>query len=230
MRTYALLVFSALLILLAGCNPASGTVSATSTAEARSFPTQAEMPQALPTASIETGAASASVTAPQATATLIACSGQLTSANQEGPYYSPGSPQRASLIEAGMPGTPFLLFGRVFDQDCIPISGAQLDFWQADANGDYDNQGYTLRGHVFSDQDGSYTLETIEPGRYPGRPPHIHVKVFSPDGRELLTTQMYFAGSEDSPDVNAAPDLLVNYLGVDENGRQQVLFNFIVAR
>lgn len=163
-------------------------------------------------------------------ATPIPCSGTLTSPNQEGPYYSVGSSERSSLIDAGMAGVPILIVGRVFDQDCKPIAGAKLDFWLADVNGEYDNTGYTLRGHLFSDANGNYALESIEPTSYTGRPPHIHVKVFAPDGRELLTTQMYFAGSEGSADVSASPDLLVNYLEPDENGRRQVLFNFIVRR
>jgi hypothetical protein len=52
--------------------------------------------------------------------------------------------------------------------------------------------------------------------------------VFAPDGNELLTTQMYFTGSEGSSDVTASPDLLVKYLGLDENGRKLATFNFIV--
>jgi protocatechuate 3,4-dioxygenase beta subunit len=160
----------------------------------------------------------------------IPCDGTLTSANQEGPYYSQGSPQRASLVEEGMPGVPVLILGSVFNQDCEPIPGAKVDFWQADANGEYDNVGFRLRGYVFTDQNGSYNIQTIEPGLYTGRPPHIHVKVFDPDGTELLTTQLYFPGSENSADVNAAPDLLVSYLEPDENGRQRVLFNFLVQQ
>jgi len=160
--------------------------------------------------------------------TEISCSGVLTSSNQEGPYYSAGSPERLSLIETGMPGTPILIFGRVFDQNCAPIPGAKVDFWQADANGVYDNAGYTLRGHTFSDGKGYYEMESIAPGLYTARPPPIHVKVFDPDGRELLTTQMYFPGSEGSQDVLVAPDLLITYQGLDERGRQQVNFNFVV--
>jgi protocatechuate 3,4-dioxygenase beta subunit len=127
-----------------------------------------------------------------------------------------------------MPGVPVLIFGRVFDQDCNPIPGAKLDFWLADVNGEYDNIGYRLRGHVYTDQEGNYTLESIEPTSYTGRPPHIHAKVFSSDGVELLTTQMYFAGSEGSADVSTAPDLLVTYLEPDDNGQLQVIFNFVV--
>ena len=158
----------------------------------------------------------------------ITCDGVLTPAQQEGPYFSPGSPQRDSLIDAGMPGVPVLIFGRVFDQDCSPIPGAKLDFWLADVNGEYDNNGYTLRGHVLTNEDGYYQIESIEPTSYTGRPPHIHVKVYSSSGEELLTTQMYFAGSQDSAEVRSNPELFVTYLEPDEDGRLQVLFNFVV--
>jgi protocatechuate 3,4-dioxygenase beta subunit len=198
------------------------------------LPTGTPLPEPTGTAAVEEAALAPAETSVAPTAELlpglteIPCTGLLTSPNQEGPYYSAGSPERSSLIEAGMPGTPILIFGRVFDQNCNPIPGARVDFWQADANGVYDNSGYTLRGHTFTDGNGYYEMESIAPGLYTGRPPHIHVKVFAPDGRELLTTQMYFPGSEGSQDVLVAPDLLVSYLGLDEMGRQQVLFNFVV--
>ena len=86
-----------------------------------------------------------------------------------------------------MPGVPLLIFGRVFDQACKPIAGARLDFWLADVDGEYDNAGYTLRGHVVSDADGTYAIESISPPSTLAAA-HIHVKVYAPDGRELLTT------------------------------------------
>lgn len=160
--------------------------------------------------------------------TLIPCSGVPTSPNQEGPFYKAGSPERKSLIEDGMAGTPILIIGRVFDQDCNPLSNIKVDFWLANVDGEYDNVGYTLRGHQFTDDNGFYSIESIEPTPYTGRPSHIHVKLFAPNGKELLTTQMYFPGSESSDDVLNSPDLLVTYLGPDPEGRQQVLFNFVL--
>ena len=160
----------------------------------------------------------------------IVCDTGLTPAQQEGPYYSIGSPERSSLIEEGMPGVPILVFGRVFDQECIPIEGAKLDFWLANVDGVYDNEGYTLRGHVLTDAQGYYEIESIEPTSYTGRPPHIHVKVFAPDGRELLTTQIYFAGSEDSAEVTSFPELYVDYLEPDASGRLRALSNYVVQR
>jgi protocatechuate 3,4-dioxygenase beta subunit len=191
--------------------------------------TPAAQPVAGEPAAAESPAAEAAAPAEPAAETVpVACSGTPTSPNMEGPYYTAGSPERASLIDEGMPGMPIRIFGHVFDQNCDPVAGAKVDFWQADANGVYDNAGYTLRGHVLADENGGYAIETIAPGEYPGRPPHIHVKVFAPDGRELLTTQLYLAGSESSADVRAAPDLLVPFAGPDAKGREQVPFDFVV--
>ena len=111
----------------------------------------------------------------------------------DGPFFTPDSPERASLLEDGMPGTKLVLSGAVLSTACAPIAGAMLDFWQADDGGVYDNEGYTLRGHQFADENGRYRLETIVPGLYPGRTRHIHVKVQAPDG-PVLTTQLYFPG------------------------------------
>jgi protocatechuate 3,4-dioxygenase beta subunit len=114
-----------------------------------------------------------------------------TPAQMEGPFYTPNSPERTSLLEAGMSGTRLVLTGYVLTRDCQPVAGAQLDFWQCDDRGVYDNDGYRLRGHQFADGDGRYQLETIVPAVYAGRTRHIHVKVQAPNQR-VLTTQLYF--------------------------------------
>jgi protocatechuate 3,4-dioxygenase beta subunit len=111
----------------------------------------------------------------------------------EGPYFKPSSPERIELFEEGMAGQPIELTGLVLTRACKPVSSALLDFWQADANGEYDNSGFRLRGHQFTDAEGRYRLRSIVPGVYPGRTRHIHVKVQPRDGR-VLTTQLYFPG------------------------------------
>jgi len=144
----------------------------------------------------------------------------------EGPFFTPRSPERASLLEPGMPGTRIALTGRVVTQGCKPVAGALLDFWQADDAGEYDNEGYRLRGHQFTDADGRYRLETIVPGLYPGRTRHFHVKV-QPHGGRLLTTQLYFPGEpRNARDFLFRPDLLmaVHDAGQDRNAR----FNFVL--
>jgi protocatechuate 3,4-dioxygenase beta subunit len=119
--------------------------------------------------------------------------GVATIAQTEGPFFKARSPLRASLIEPGMAGERLHLTGRVLSRSCRPVAGAMLEFWQADAAGRYDNAGFRLRGHQFADQEGRFELTTILPARYPGRTPHIHVKVAAP-GRVPLTTQLYFPG------------------------------------
>jgi protocatechuate 3,4-dioxygenase beta subunit len=111
----------------------------------------------------------------------------------EGPYFKPSSPERIELYEEGMAGQPIELVGLVLSRDCRPLAGALLDFWQADAKGQYDNSGFHLRGHQFTDAEGRYRLRSIVPGIYPGRTRHIHVKVQPAAGR-VLTTQLYFPG------------------------------------
>lgn len=159
-----------------------------------------------------------------------ACTVAPTSRDQEGPYYSAGSPQRDSLLEEGMAGRPIRVSGRVLDTDCAPIAGAKVDFWQADAAGVYDNEGYRLRGHVVADDEGRYAIDTIEPGPYTGRPEHIHVKVFDADGRELLTTQLYFPGDEGALAGQVAPDLVVDVTEPAEGEIAPAPFDFVVQR
>lgn len=66
-----------------------------------------------------------------------------------------------------------------------------LDFWQANPAGEYDNAGFHLRGHQYTDAEGFYRLDTVVPGVYVGRTRHLHVKVQAPGG-SVLTSQLYF--------------------------------------
>lgn len=119
--------------------------------------------------------------------------GEPTARQTEGPYFKPASPERASLLEPGMNGVRIVVTGVVRLASCQPVPRALIDVWHADDRGDYDNAGYRLRGHQFTDDQGRYRLETIVPGVYPGRTRHFHLKVQAPKG-PVLTTQLYFPG------------------------------------
>ena len=129
-----------------------------------------------------------------------------THRNIEGPYYRAGAPERASLIDPGMAGTPIAIEGRVTGLDCSRgISGVELDVWHATHDGHYDNDGtmrlgkerFLLRGRLRTDAEGRYRVRTIMPGRYLNgpqyRPAHVHVKVRA-QGFAEVTTQLYFPG------------------------------------
>jgi protocatechuate 3,4-dioxygenase beta subunit len=205
-----------LTLLATGCTPTAAIEStAAPTSEATSRPAPASV--------------SAEPDIEASAVPLIACTAALTPAQTEGPYYAPGSPERSSLAEAGIPGSPLLITGVVMDADCQPIGGAQIDFWQADGAGEYDNVGYRLRGHQLTGPDGGYVLETVVPGVYPGRAPHIHVKILTPDGRELLTTQLYLRGVSDQiPDGFFDAALLADDEAPGPDGRRHVSFDFVV--
>lgn len=146
----------------------------------------------------------------------------------EGPFFTPNSPERASLLEPGLSGTLLRLEGAVVSTDCRPVAGALLDFWQADDAGVYDNTGYTLRGHLFTDDDGRFELETIVPGRYPGRTRHIHVHAQAPN-RPILTTQLYFPDEPDNRTDGIFDDALVmDVADADDGDGQTARFAFVL--
>ncbi len=107
-----------------------------------------------------------------------------------GPFFTPNSPLKKDFRQDA-PGDAVTLYGRVLRRDCAAVKGALVDLWHADAAGRYDNDGYVLRGHQVTDEDGRYVFETIIPGLYPGRTRHYHIKAQPPGGRSL-TTQLYF--------------------------------------
>jgi protocatechuate 3,4-dioxygenase beta subunit len=140
-----------------------------------------------------------------------ACSDKddVTPPQTAGPFFKPRSPERKSLVEPGIQDAKIVLEGVVRSTKCKPIERALIDFWQADASGEYDNSGFRLRGHQFTDAAGKYRLETIVPGLYPGRTRHFHVRVQAPN-RPVLTTQLYFPGEpENKRDGIFSPKLVM---------------------
>ena len=141
----------------------------------------------------------------------------------EGPYYTPDTPERTDLREDGVSGERLVVSGTVLTTSCEPVANALLDFWQADGDGEYDNEGFRLRGHQFTDSRGHFSLTTVVPGLYPGRTRHIHVKVQRPRG-EVLTTQLYFPGEAQ----NESDGLFDEALVMDVKG-SRARYDFVLA-
>lgn len=226
-----------LLLLLVSMTACAGQANSTTAATtAASAPAVTDVPaitaatsapaQVSATPDQSAAAVQATVATQPAAATGCTVPAALTPAMTEGPYFKSGSPERASLID-NLPGTKLILTGYVLSADCTPIPHALLDFWQADSQGQYDNSGYTLRGHQFTDAAGHFQLETVVPGLYPGRTEHIHVKVQAPNG-PILTTQLFFPGvSQNQSDSIYNPQLLINVQS--SSGTMTATYNFIVA-
>jgi catechol 1,2-dioxygenase len=115
-------------------------------------------------------------------------------------------------------GEPCLVTGQVVDAEGRPVPGAQVDVWQADADGFYDVQrpgevpALNLRGLFTAGQDGRFWFRTVVPRyypiptdgpvgrllnaarRHPNRAAHIHLEVSAP-GLRTLTTHLFVEGS-----------------------------------
>jgi len=115
----------------------------------------------------------------------------LTRSQTEGPYFTPSSPEKRNFARDAPGGERMTIAGFVLAADCSPVKRALVELWHADQTGTYDNAGFKLRGHQFSDAAGRWWFDTIVPGLYPGRTRHYHLKVQRPGGR-VLTTQLYF--------------------------------------
>jgi protocatechuate 3,4-dioxygenase beta subunit len=152
---------------------------------------------------------------------------KLTPEETAGPFFKPNSPAKNNFRDSGVTGTPVKLTGTVLDRRGKPIPNVLLDFWHADANGEYDFNGFRCRGHQFSDSDGKYVLETVMPGLYPGRTRHYHVQLQAAHG-PILSTQLYFpAEVRNSTDSLFKPELL---LKIRESGAGRVaVFNFVLG-
>jgi protocatechuate 3,4-dioxygenase beta subunit len=99
-----------------------------------------------------------------------------------GPFYKPGAPVRSTV------GQGYVLSGVVkAAPTCRPLPGAQLEFWLAGPDGNYDD---AHRATLFADDSGAYRFESNFPPRYSFRPPHIHMRISAP-GYQTLVTQHY---------------------------------------
>jgi len=99
-------------------------------------------------------------------------------------------------------GVPLLLDLTLVDvgAGCAPLAGHAIYVWHADAEGHYSlydlpQQNY-LRAVVVTDGAGRVRLQTIVPGCYDGRWPHIHFEVFANldaavSGRAALLTSQF---------------------------------------
>lgn len=122
----------------------------------------------------------------------------------EGPFFFDPGVVRSDITE-GRPGVRLrLALQFVDDVACAPVPGALIQIWHTDREGLYsgylgqgdggivDTRGQTfMRGMQVTDAEGRIEIETIFPGWYPGRVPHIHFKAFL-GAQSVSTSQLYF--------------------------------------
>lgn len=133
----------------------------------------------------------------------------VTPSATEGPYCPRPKMRRADndndlvkiegmVKEAG--GEIITLRGTLYTKSGAPRVGHKEEIWQCDVDGNYlhtrdprsvnFDTAFKGFGHDITDQNGAFVFRTIKPTVYPGRTPHIHVKVFNAS-QEKLTTKFY---------------------------------------
>jgi protocatechuate 3,4-dioxygenase beta subunit len=98
-------------------------------------------------------------------------------------------------------GVPTTIKLTVLDSSggCVPLQGGAVYLWHADQNGHYSM--YTapdasyLRGVQETDATGTVTFQTVWPGCYDGRWPHIHFEVY-PSLADALEAQSRIVTSQ----------------------------------
>ena len=160
-----------------------------------------------------------------------------TPSAMEGPFY-PTSSMRFDDVDNDLVkiegavkaagGEVIQLNGKLVDSDGDALANAIVEIWQCDATGRYlhtadrrsepRDAGFQGFGRARTDSEGRFTFRTIKPVPYPGRTPHIHVKVID-QGFELLTSQLYLAGHPGN-----SRDFLFNRMSREQ--QQQVSMRF----
>jgi catechol 1,2-dioxygenase len=133
-----------------------------------------------------------------------------------GPFYREGAPeirQYDNISRGENDGVAALVTGHVRSIDGTPIQGAELDIWQTNNNGHYENvdpsqPDFNLRGRIFTDKDGNFAFWTVKPEAYPipkdgpvgalldaagrhnMRPAHIHF-ILSAPGYQTVVSQIF---------------------------------------
>jgi protocatechuate 3,4-dioxygenase beta subunit len=155
-----------------------------------------------------------------------------------GPFYPRNAGERPRETDADLlsvdgdrvltRGVPLYFTGRVVDRRGAAVPDTTVEIWQCDANAVYHHpdggaesqrdpnfQGY---GVAKTDTAGAFHFRTIRPVAYPGRTPHIHVRVQAADGR-VLATQFYLPN-----DPGNRTDFLFARLTADEQAALTLRF------
>ncbi|MGI4020644.1 MAG: intradiol ring-cleavage dioxygenase [Janthinobacterium lividum] len=169
------------------------------------------------TASSTTSSTTTSTTSGTTTTTSGSCS--VIETETEGPFPTkvPASYVRSDITDGR---TGYKLTAKIniknSNSSCAALSGALVDIWHCDAEGNYSEYGgsnmqttnYTtvhfLRGRQTTDANGLVTFTSIFPGWYSGRATHIHAHIYNAAGTSLKVTQIAF------PEVTGSALLAVN--------------------
>jgi protocatechuate 3,4-dioxygenase beta subunit len=128
---------------------------------------------------------------------------------------SPGLTSHIVIAGANEPGQRLIITGRVFGIDGKPRGGVVIEAHHTDASGIYLAEGARgpnpkvaarLWGRLVTAPDGTYRIDTIRPGGYPGggAPAHVHIHI--QDGRREQFEILEFADDRNLTPTMRAKD------------------------
>lgn len=154
-----------------------------------------------------------------------------------GPFWrmhAPSLQNGASLLRSPTAGEAFEFTGQVHDREGKAVAAAEVDVWHSSPAGLYENQDpaqaeMNLRGKFLTDALGCFSFRSVKPAGYPipagdnvvggllraqqrhnYRPAHLHVLIFKP-GFKTLITQIFMPGDphlEDDVQFGVRPALI----------------------
>ncbi|NBB09894.1 protocatechuate 3,4-dioxygenase subunit alpha [Pseudomonas sp. SLFW] len=143
-----------------------------------------------------------------------------------------GNPAREQEIwnemaKPGAPGEHILLLGHVYDGNGHLIRDSFLEFWQANADGEYDtdydlDKSFNSFGRSATADEGEWVIKTVKPGvvrNAAGVPmaPHVNVSLFARGINIHLQTRLYFNDEDQSNAVDPVLNL------IEQPARRQTL-------
>ncbi len=98
-------------------------------------------------------------------------------------------------------GERLFFMGKVLDERCMPVEGAHIELWQTNGNGVYKwaskgelmapSAAFAGSGTATTNNLGEFQFDTLFPGPYADRAPHLNVRITHPD-LVPLTTEIFF--------------------------------------
>jgi len=126
-----------------------------------------------------------------------------------------------NLVTPDAVGDRIRIEGKMFDGQGAPVDGILFEIWQADGQGRFahprdprrTNTSFKGFGRVESNMDGSFTFDTVKPGRVPGpngttQAPHVVVAIHMRGVLSHLFTRIYFsdeASNAEDPILQLVP-------------------------
>jgi len=139
-----------------------------------------------------------------------------TAAQTKGPFYPIPEIEKQKYFDADLTrldakspvadGEQIAVRGVVLDMDEKPLDQVIVEVWQACETGRYNHPqdrndrpmdpNFQYWARMVTGPDGTFSIRTILPGKYPGRTPHLHYRIAAPNRSELVT-QMYFEANQE---------------------------------